>query len=128
MTHNLTPYILHSEIRDSYVYVRVTESMDDLAAVAPFAFIEGAARRFVRHDCSCMLVENQIGEPFAVWDAVAIAPRLGRHVEGCIKIAVVETKSEKSGQTELKIHLSGDDEMTVRVFETIAEAEAWFAE
>lgn len=117
-------YSLELGRRESYVHAVVSEALDGVNA--SIAYIEGIASYFVRHDCSCLLIENHLDEPFAIWNAVAVAPRLGKHADGCIKVAVVEMKATPAGQQELKIHLSGENVMTVRIFEVEADAEAWF--
>jgi hypothetical protein len=124
MPDTLRLYNLHVERRDKYLYAAVTAAPDGLHAAVPY--IEAVTQHFIRDACSCVLIENQLDLPFALWDAVAVAPRLGNHLDGCIKLAIVETGSEPTGQRELKIQIGSHNVMTVRVFDTAAEAEAWF--
>lgn len=95
---------------------------------AAITYLEAITRHFVRHDCSRLLIENYLDEPFKIWEVVAVAPQFGRHTDDCIEVAIVEMKAKPTGQRELKIQMGPHRTLTVRVFEDTSEAKAWFSE
>ena len=109
-------------------YLRAAVSVAEHASNSHTDYLTAIANHFELHDCECLLLENHLTTPFAIWEAAVIAPRLARHFDGCIKFAIVEMNGTPAGQMELKIHLSSEKELTIRIFWTTAEAEAWFNE
>lgn len=117
------PFKLTVEERDSYVYARVKG--DKPAPSGSRAYLELIAEHCQRCMCTSILIEKCTPEPFAVWDAFAVAPTLAKIGAPHIKIAVVEKGDEFPAQTALEVKVGRRCGIDVHVFSDGFEAKRW---
>ena len=116
-------YNLTVEDRDSYIFARVKgEAPPGGRSVE---YLEPIADHCVRCMCTSMLIEKHTPEPFAIWDAFVVAPRLARIGAPSVKIAVVEKGAPPPPKKDLSVMIGQTLSLDVQVFDHVFEAKNW---
>jgi hypothetical protein len=116
-------YRLTVEERGAYVFACVNGEAPPAGGSA--AYLEVIADYCFRCHCGAMLIEKHLPQPFVIWDAFAVAPRLADAGPPHVKMAVVEKAAPLPPKKELTIAIGRERTLDVQLFTDASRAESW---
>lgn len=119
------PYQLSVAKREGYLFARVEATSKESVDVREY--LTEIVEECLRLRCTNILIENETPGPFQFWTSVALTPKLIQYGTPVMKIAIVEAVHETPEQRQHNVVIGQTQQLNVRVFDDIPEAEGWLA-